>query len=54
MSTEQIRDLRERLMAAKNRLFELESQAHGDEQTRLAGKREGVTLALSYTEEYLR
>lgn len=54
--SEEIRDLRERLIKAKDELYKLERATQYDEEhrIRLAGKREGVLLALGYTEEYMR
>ena len=56
--TDEIRDLRERLIKAKNELFDLRATAESghrfSEADRLAAKREGVLLALSYTEEHMR
>lgn len=56
--TEEIRDLRDRLHKAKNELFNLEASAESrgnwKEADRLADKRSGINLALSYTEEYMR
>lgn len=55
--TDEIRELRDRLHKAKNELFDLQATAESGhrfgEADRLAAKREGVILALRYTEEYM-
>lgn len=53
--TAEMRDLAERLKKANNALMSLAVEAGGAvEEHRIYGKAEGVRLALSYVEEYLR
>lgn len=48
-------DLQERLTAAKDELSDMADASPGKtESARLAGKAEGVGLALSYLDEYFR
>lgn len=53
-----LKDLRERLQRAQEQIKVLRNRAAAshflDEQTRLVGKNEGLSLALSYLEEYFR